>query len=152
MRRRPPRSTQSRSSAASDVYKRQPLTVSLLGFWSIDREKATFATSMSANNIVMFLKIAVSYTHLRAHETRHDLVCRLLLEKKKRHLARPSCKTTKTIPGTARVQHRTPTYSQSSNESEQGQPLLLSATVHKTNLQKNSLWLQVFCPHKGTTG
>src|SRR5665648_1252555 len=24
----------------------------------------------------------VSYTHLRAHETRHDLVCRLLLEKK----------------------------------------------------------------------
>src|SRR5450759_221757 len=23
----------------------------------------------------------VSYTHLRAHETRHDLVCRLLLEK-----------------------------------------------------------------------
>src|SRR5659263_235840 len=28
----------------------------------------------------------VSYTHLRAHETRHDLVCRLLLEKKKRLL------------------------------------------------------------------
>ena len=28
---------------------------------------------------------AVSYTHLRAHETRHDLVCRLLLEKKKRN-------------------------------------------------------------------
>src|SRR5450756_710056 len=26
---------------------------------------------------------AVSYTHLRAHETRHDLVCRLLLETKK---------------------------------------------------------------------
>src|SRR5450756_3125596 len=25
-----------------------------------------------------------SYTHLRAHETRHDLVCRLLLEKKKK--------------------------------------------------------------------
>src|SRR5450756_2259520 len=29
-------------------------------------------------------KVAVSYTHLRAHETRHDLVCRLLLEKKKK--------------------------------------------------------------------
>src|SRR5665648_568718 len=28
-----------------------------------------------------FLVNAVSYTHLRAHETRHDLVCRLLLEK-----------------------------------------------------------------------
>src|SRR5450756_442200 len=27
---------------------------------------------------------AVSYTHLQAHETRHDLVCRLLLEKKKK--------------------------------------------------------------------
>src|SRR5450756_1220948 len=27
-------------------------------------------------------KASVSYTHLRAHETRHDLVCRLLLEKK----------------------------------------------------------------------
>src|SRR5450756_187453 len=27
----------------------------------------------------------VSYTHLRAHETRHDLVCRLLLEKKKNY-------------------------------------------------------------------
>ena len=27
----------------------------------------------------------VSYTHLRAHETVLDLVCRLLLEKKKQH-------------------------------------------------------------------
>ncbi|CZR83229.1 hypothetical protein CDFC105_43926 [Clostridioides difficile] len=32
--------------------------------------------------VSMYLK-TVSYTHLRAHETRHDLVCRLLLEKKK---------------------------------------------------------------------
>ena len=30
--------------------------------------------------------IAVSYTHLRAHETVLDLVCRLLLEKKKQQL------------------------------------------------------------------
>ena len=28
---------------------------------------------------------AVSYTHLRAHETVLDLVCRLLLEKKTKH-------------------------------------------------------------------
>ena len=28
----------------------------------------------------------VSYTHLRAHETVLDLVCRLLLEKKKNHI------------------------------------------------------------------
>ena len=27
--------------------------------------------------------LSVSYTHLRAHETEADLVCRLLLEKKK---------------------------------------------------------------------
>ena len=30
-------------------------------------------------------QIPVSYTHLRAHETVLDLVCRLLLEKKKTH-------------------------------------------------------------------
>src|SRR5450756_778177 len=30
--------------------------------------------------------VPVSYTHLRAHETRHDLVCRLLLEKKKKSI------------------------------------------------------------------
>ena len=29
--------------------------------------------------------VAVSYTHLRAHETVLDLVCRLLLEKKQLH-------------------------------------------------------------------
>ena len=33
--------------------------------------------------IKMLAYVAVSYTHLRAHETVLDLVCRLLLEKKK---------------------------------------------------------------------
>ena len=33
---------------------------------------------------------AVSYTHLRAHETGRNLVCRLLLEKKKTHVAKKS--------------------------------------------------------------
>ena len=32
-----------------------------------------------------FKATAVSYTHLRAHETPEHLVCRLLLEKKKKH-------------------------------------------------------------------
>ena len=32
--------------------------------------------------------MAVSYTHLRAHETKADLVCRLLLEKKKKEVQR----------------------------------------------------------------
>src|SRR5450759_5894361 len=34
--------------------------------------------------VFLLMLIPVSYTHLRAHETRHDLVCRLLLEKKKK--------------------------------------------------------------------
>src|SRR5450756_2616989 len=38
---------------------------------------------------------AVSYTHLRAHETRHDLVCRLLLEKKKNNKTKQNIKKTK---------------------------------------------------------
>ena len=33
----------------------------------------------------MTTTIPVSYTHLRAHETVLDLVCRLLLEKKKQY-------------------------------------------------------------------
>ena len=32
----------------------------------------------------MYTSRAVSYTHLRAHETGRNLVCRLLLEKKKK--------------------------------------------------------------------
>src|SRR5450756_2832043 len=38
----------------------------------------------SCRRLNCILSIPVSYTHLRAHETRHDLVCRLLLEKKKK--------------------------------------------------------------------
>ena len=37
-------------------------------------------------DVILFL--AVSYTHLRAHETKANLVCRLLLEKKKKHRTR----------------------------------------------------------------
>ena len=33
--------------------------------------------------VLLLLSAPVSYTHLRAHETVLDLVCRLLLEKKK---------------------------------------------------------------------
>src|SRR5450756_2301570 len=42
------------------------------------------AQHIEPRNAIMLLfgtDEAVSYTHLRAHETRHDLVCRLLLEK-----------------------------------------------------------------------
>src|SRR5674536_370556 len=69
MIRPPPTSTLSTSSAASDVYKRQDpahTQAELLWFGSGWVEYR-----------------AVSYTHLRGHETPEHLVCRLLLEKKK---------------------------------------------------------------------
>ena len=82
MIRRPPRSTLDRSSAASDVYKRQ-------GQWRAQfvRQVAdkVAAHRLQAAHLGQVLEDdnAVSYTHLRAHETVLELVCRLLLEKKK---------------------------------------------------------------------
>ena len=40
-------------------------------------------TGYMHNRVRMIVAGSVSYTHLRAHETVLDLVCRLLLEKKK---------------------------------------------------------------------
>ena len=40
---------------------------------------------------------SVSYTHLRAHETVLDLVCRLLLEKKKKDIIYKICRCIKHI-------------------------------------------------------
>ena len=43
-----------------------------------------FKENISAQKIILANTVnPVSYTHLRAHETSQDLVCRLLLEKKK---------------------------------------------------------------------
>src|SRR5450756_3123067 len=141
MIRRPPRSTQSRSSAASDVYKRQvydlvvrrfleqfyPEAVLMLtrvetvfegeAFGSdgrvvktsgwlevapreadskdlpdlkeklsvqafrVESEHKLTKAPPRFTDASIIAAMAVSYTHLRAHETRHDLVCRLLLEK-----------------------------------------------------------------------
>src|SRR5680860_1694727 len=117
MIRRPPRSTQSRSSAASDVYKRQgtfrvslpdtrwPESRRLLcgrwrGLWrEVGRKVLSTCTLVTFRDIPASLRfvppagsrwwpggaMSVSYTHLRAHETDSYLVCRLLLEKKKKH-------------------------------------------------------------------
>ena len=86
MIRRPPRSTLDRSSAASDVYKRQrwPSTYSVpnSSAYSLMRPRRTFLRFLTHSSFS-----AVSYTHLRAHETVLDLVCRLLLEKKKTNVA-----------------------------------------------------------------
>ena len=85
MIRRPPRSTLDRSSAASDVYKRQVLgprtnePVVRVLFQHVRGPAADAAGGEDRG-------IPVSYTHLRAHETVLDLVCRLLLEKKKTYI------------------------------------------------------------------
>ena len=82
MIRRPPRSTLDRSSAASDVYKRQGL--------ALGDDEAPTDLAQALDYRIRHLLVdefqdtsPVSYTHLRAHETVLDLVCRLLLEKKK---------------------------------------------------------------------
>ena len=84
MIRRPPRSTLDRSSAASDVYKRQAYTPGKRSMLKVKHKR-------TADAVVFGYRVhtsgqgvgSVSYTHLRAHETVLDLVCRLLLEKKK---------------------------------------------------------------------
>ena len=83
MIRRPPRSTLDRSSAASDVYKRQleVLVAALAGKLVKGRERLVGLAGQQQGQRKVG---AVSYTHLRAHETVLDLVCRLLLEKKKK--------------------------------------------------------------------
>src|SRR5450756_3055258 len=50
---------------------------------------ADSSTSFDSETITATARGSVSYTHLRAHETRHDIVCRLLLEKKKTTTWRP---------------------------------------------------------------
>ena len=77
---RQPRSTQSGSSAASDVYKRQLLQDPKI---PLVPEKALISQSNVTSRSDRLDKLtAVSYTHLPAHETVLALVCRLLLEKK----------------------------------------------------------------------
>mgnify|MGYP003381550550 CR=1 FL=1 len=82
MIRRPPRSTLDRSSAASDVYKRQLLT-KISEFLNKRKWAAKANTKRFNTRKITEQQKPVSYTHLRAHETVLDLVCRLLLEKKK---------------------------------------------------------------------
>ena len=82
MIRRPPRSTLDRSSAASDVYKRQAQRRQRLRD-AVDFLHLCRARNLSASGALLGHFGPVSYTHLRAHETVLDLVCRLLLEKKK---------------------------------------------------------------------
>src|SRR5674536_271581 len=54
------------------------MTVNLISFLNTTNKKIRFFFDSVRND-------AVSYTHLRAHETPEHLVCRLLLEKKKKN-------------------------------------------------------------------
>ena len=85
MIRRPPRSTLDRSSAASDVYKRQVVEYVDANeiIINYDRTEEDQLVSFEESRKTY---TPVSYTHLRAHETVLDLVCRLLLEKKNTHV------------------------------------------------------------------
>ena len=83
--RRPPRSTLDRSSAASDVYKRQEpyrgVKLSSYAAWWIRAYILRFILNNWRLVKLGTTQAPVSYTHLRAHETVLDIVCRLLLEK-----------------------------------------------------------------------
>ena len=64
------------------MYKRQGVTsadvcIQISSGWGVGNDLGFDDVTISAN------VVPVSYTHLRAHETVLDLVCRLLLEKKK---------------------------------------------------------------------
>ena len=83
MIRRPPRSTLDRSSAASDVYKRQADLMAMMKRGDVNQMSFGFYVRQDEWTEEPDFG-PVSYTHLRAHETVLDLVCRLLLEKKKK--------------------------------------------------------------------
>ena len=53
--------------------------VNIISSFEDDSLEKTMMRSLASDEIV-----SVSYTHLRAHETKANLVCRLLLEKKKK--------------------------------------------------------------------
>ena len=84
MIRRPQRCTQSRSSAASDVYKRQVWAPVKLASGLVQFEPWEPGVEVELDTLLA-KQSPVSYTHLRAHETVLDLVCRLLLEKKNKN-------------------------------------------------------------------
>ena len=89
MIRRPPRSTLDRSSAASDVYKRQ-VQVLVPNASEPGGAPVAVPVEIGLSDGVNTEIVPVSYTHLRAHETVLDLVCRLLLEKKQHSMTHPT--------------------------------------------------------------
>src|SRR5450756_3143921 len=71
MRRRPPRSTQSRSSAASDVYKRQDLNLALLYFERLLMLSEGELAALGETESVLSPEMIESVYGVRAHLHRH---------------------------------------------------------------------------------
>ena len=73
------------------INQKQSAQMSIMGFFCVAFSDIKSDTNLKndiekkySNNEIIFQSYeSVSYTHLRAHETVLDLVCRLLLDKKK---------------------------------------------------------------------
>src|SRR5450756_3044051 len=77
-----PRWAWSPTERASQIQPRSSSSISLASRTSTLVDPIGVSEVLDAGQLRGIRPVAaVSYTHLRAHETRHDLVCRLLLEK-----------------------------------------------------------------------
>ena len=70
------------------IQNRQELLHRINNLGYPDKDVALTLEEFFENNNYVESIGAVSYTHLRAHETVLDLVCRLLLEKKKHNITK----------------------------------------------------------------
>eukprot|EP00657_Telonema_sp_P-1_P005929 TRINITY_DN23764_c0_g1_i1.p1 TRINITY_DN23764_c0_g1~~TRINITY_DN23764_c0_g1_i1.p1 ORF type:complete len:255 (+),score=84.97 TRINITY_DN23764_c0_g1_i1:162-926(+) len=70
-----------KSPVSQEVWEEMRRVKEIKFLFQDDRDPISLTTTIAKN---MQVVDAVSYTHLRAHETVLDLVCRLLLEKKKK--------------------------------------------------------------------
>src|SRR5665811_1394609 len=87
----PPRSAKPRAQGLTHIFDKGLTIAAIEGLYEvagdyIDVAKLGWGSSYITCNLAEKIALyrSVSYTHLRAHETVLDLVCRLLLEKKKK--------------------------------------------------------------------
>src|SRR3569833_54341 len=69
-------------SLDSSVTRSTQMRAIMMKFPQVKRVMTQTGRPDDGTDVAGFYNNADSYTHLRAHETRHELVCRLLLEKK----------------------------------------------------------------------